>query len=234
MNLSVKSIIISMFCSLSLVAMDGDRKREAAESRPTKEKIAQAIVQANVLPNVLAPVIAGYAENPGKGYMFCVPNKAGKMSEFLEGTLEQYQEKWPEIMTGISQDSVMVEIWVSSKVSIAHREEEPHPWNIYLCPHLPIEWIEEESIPKNNFPSYLPATLIKNLKEGDSLFITLKEIPLELVCSQLTHRYKYCYGVLCPFEKAFSQVTEGLLEENPKEQAEAHSAQENLEKEIED
>lgn len=211
MNLFKKSIFISLIFTVSIIGMDGENASSSEhlkiqaeqEARPTKEKITQAIIQTQIMPDVLAPLIAAYAENPLKGYMFIVPKKGFKISQCPPGGLEYIQQKWPQFTKDLTKDSIMVEVWVSSEQSILDGYN-PRPWHAGYFP---------TSNHKIQFPLRFPAKILKNLKEDDSLFITIYGIPLELKCSQLTHRYRYDHeNRLHPFEKAFAQATQGLLE----------------------
>lgn len=210
MNLFKKSIFISLIFTVSIIGMDGENASSSEhlkiqagqEARPAKEKIAQAIMQTQIMPNVLAPLIAAYAENPLKGYMFVVPKKGYKISQCPPGGLEYIQQKWPQLTKELTRDSVMVEVWVSSQQSVIDGSI-PRLWHAGHCPSSNLA---------TNFPWKFPVMILKKLKEDDSLFITIIGIPLELKCSQLTHLYRYDNEKqLCPFEKALAQATQGLL-----------------------
>ncbi len=197
-------------------AMDADKKAQAEreEAHPSKELIKKEIGRLRVCPVGVDKLIAAYAENPGKGYMWFKPFfDRGDMFYWysLDNiSARDYQNRFPDLINDSTISIIDEEIHVCEpvikKTTLGKREiamldmevfVSPKDWGSWAkggCPYLP----KKENT--QNFPCKLPAKLMRNLKEGDSLYITLNGVSLELICSQ---QLSYGTKEQMAFEKRF-------------------------------
>ena len=129
-----------------------------------------------------------------KGYIFVVPNKASKISrdtDYAKENFEIYKKEFGDVVT----EDNMVQIWAHN----APEEGQQSNWSDH---GVPTEVLEKAGIPNFQcgfwrdglFHSYLPASWLKDKKEGEHLYLSYEngteKAYFDLVCQQQNYRYE--------------------------------------------
>ena len=137
------------------------------------------------------------------GKIFIIPNVPYTKKELGWINIKNW-ENWAEktqilldnFEGNLTVEEPMIQVWATNN--------ECDNFTDHLAGYARMIGIPLEDRRKNKFPTHLPYSLLKDLKEGDTLKLQRKDgVKFELEISQLTTRYPY-YG-------SFEEVLEKLV-----------------------
>lgn len=106
-----------------------------------------------------------------QGFIFIVPNQAinGKResAEFMQRWITLNGKSFSPLGIELSEDETYIQVWVGN--------EENDNWT---CDG------------ENHFPSYLPLSILKDVKEGETINLKWNGEDVRLRASQLEYRYR--------------------------------------------
>lgn len=128
------------------------------------------------------------------GHVFIIPNELGsKLSNhWWENNPPVCEEEWRKFknrqhknLVNVPEDDYYVQIWCLTPNTENHGSN----WNDHYEMVMP-ENREDPEAEGECFPKYLPVSLFKDKKEGDSITIQTKWGRVELTLNQLNYRYR--------------------------------------------
>lgn len=198
-----KKTIISFFIILAPPFFAADTTQ-----RLTCKQIDEGILQSTALPQVIASLIAQYAEEPIKGFIYIPPKPLFNLSGASKVHAEKYQFLFPELgKSATPHKNVMISVNCTS-LKNSSSNGLAKLWIHSFHPDFPANFY---------FPYLFPFSLLQGKKEGETINVYISNIPFALTCSQLTHRYNKKGSDPLPFEQAFNYITAGLLNNKVKE-----------------
>ena len=109
-----------------------------------------------------------------KGFIFVIPNQAltekREGFDFMNRWITLNQKDYIPLGISLSKEDTYVQVWVG--------DEEVD------------NWTSNSDKLGQRFPSWLPLSILKDVKEGDTIKLKWNNETIELIANQLDYRYK--------------------------------------------
>ena len=134
------------------------------------------------------------------GKIFIIPNTAVKESDFFEKErYDKFLDAQNQVLSqfeDLRAEQPMIQVWAFNKAC-----------DNFSCHHGTFAEMLGSEEDEYRFPTYLPFSVLKDLKEGETITLKMKNgVEFRLVASQTTTRYRD-FGTfeevltrLCPYE----------------------------------